>query len=152
MSSSGVSSAQASRIDVAFPAEPRATYPDARVDAVRGTFAVEQGPLVLALESPDLSAGMERQRDHGRPGKHRHSQGGATLDVYRRTPATEAWPYYQERHENEGERVRARLIPYHQWANRGPATMRVWLPLAGADDRNQETRGGDEREAKARTR
>ncbi len=20
------------------------------------------------------------------------------------------------------------LIPYHQWANRGPSTMRVWLP------------------------
>ena len=46
------------------------------------------------------------------------------------TPATEAWPYHQERHENEGERVRARLTPYHRWANRGPATMRVWLPIA----------------------
>jgi DUF1680 family protein len=20
------------------------------------------------------------------------------------------------------------LIPYHDWANRGPSTMRVWLP------------------------
>jgi hypothetical protein len=20
------------------------------------------------------------------------------------------------------------LIPYHRWANRGPSTMRVWLP------------------------
>jgi hypothetical protein len=26
--------------------------------------------------------------------------------------------------------VRARLTPYDQWANRGPATMRVWLPIA----------------------
>lgn len=33
-------------------------------------------------------------------------------------------------YENEGERVRARLTPYHQWANRSPATMRVWLPIA----------------------
>ncbi|ETJ45372.1 hypothetical protein Q604_UNBC00628G0002, partial [human gut metagenome] len=24
------------------------------------------------------------------------------------------------------------LIPYYSWANRGPATMRVWLPRAEA--------------------
>jgi DUF1680 family protein len=23
------------------------------------------------------------------------------------------------------------LVPYFTWANRGPSTMRVWLPLAG---------------------
>jgi hypothetical protein len=23
------------------------------------------------------------------------------------------------------------LVPYHSWANRGPSTMRVWLPVAG---------------------
>jgi uncharacterized protein len=118
------------RIDVAFPAEPRATYPDARVDAVRGTFAVEQGPLVLALESPDLPPEWNVNEITADPESIDVSQGGATLDVCRRTPATEAWPYHQERHGSDGERVRARLIPYHQWANRGPATMRVWLPIA----------------------
>ena len=118
------------RIDVAFPAEPRVTYPDARVDAVRGTFAVEQGPLVLALESPDLPPEWNVNEITADPESIGVSQGGATLDVCRRTPATEAWPYYQERHGSDGERVRARLIPYHQWANRGPATMRVWLPIA----------------------
>ena len=118
------------RIDVAFPAEPRATYPDARVDAVRGTFAVEQGPLVLALESPDLPPEWNVNEITADPESIDVSQGGATLDVYRRLKPTEAWPYYQERHEDEGERVRARLTPYHQRANRGPATMRVWLPIA----------------------
>ncbi len=44
-------------VDVTFPGAARATYPDARIDAIRGTFAVEQGPLVLALESPDLPPG-----------------------------------------------------------------------------------------------
>ena len=118
------------RVDVAFPAQPRATYPDARVDAVRGTFAVEQGPLVLALESPDLPPEWNVNEITADPESIDAGQSGATLDVYRRPPATEAWPYYPERHEDEGVRVRARLTPYHQWANRGPATMRVWLPVA----------------------
>ena len=25
------------------------------------------------------------------------------------------------------------MIPYHQWANRGPSTMRVWLPTIEDD-------------------
>jgi uncharacterized protein len=116
-------------VSVTFPGEARATYPDLRVDSVRGTFAVEQGPLVLALESPDLPPEWNVNEITADPESIDISQHGATLDVYRLTPAPEGWPYHQERHENEGERVRARLIPYHQWANRGPATMRVWIPI-----------------------
>ncbi|MFF3937095.1 hypothetical protein [Streptomyces phaeofaciens] len=26
------------------------------------------------------------------------------------------------------ERLGIVLVPYHSWANRGPSTMRVWLP------------------------
>jgi uncharacterized protein len=117
-------------VAVTFPDGARATYPDPRVDSVRGTFAVEQGPLVLALESPDLPPEWDLNQITADPGSIGTSEDGATLDLYRLTPAPQAWPYHQERHENEGERVRARLIPYHQWANRGPATMRVWLPIA----------------------
>jgi DUF1680 family protein len=109
-------------INVTFPGAPRATYPDARVDAVRGTFAVERGPLVLALESAVISLTVH-------PGSIGISEEGATIDVYRRRPASAGWPYQAEPDGQEGERVRARLIPYHQWANRGPGTMRVWLPI-----------------------
>jgi len=52
--------------------------------------------------------------------------------VYRRSRDTSEWPYFSGSRERDGESARARLIPYHQWANRGPATMRVWLPLAEA--------------------
>jgi hypothetical protein len=129
-------------VTVRFPEGARATYPDSRVDSVRGTFAVEQGPLVLALESPDLPAEWNLNEITAAPGSIDISQDGATLDVYRLTQAPEAWPYHQERHENEGERVRARLIPYHQWANRGPATMRVWLPIATCEPAAQGSPGG----------
>lgn len=129
-------------IDVRFPAAARATYPDPRIDAVRGTFAVEQGPLVLALESPDLPLGWNVNEITADPGSIDTSEAGATVAVCRRPGAPKEWPYHAEPDEKEGERVRTRLIPYHQWANRGPATMRIWLPIttrraaaATADDR-----------------
>ena len=37
-----------------LPLEPRITRPDSRIDAVRGTIAVERGPFVLCAESVDL--------------------------------------------------------------------------------------------------
>jgi DUF1680 family protein len=128
-------------VSVTFPEDARATYPDSRVDSVRGTFAVERGPLVLTLESPDLPPDWNVNEITADPGSIDISQDGATLDVYRLTPAPQAWPYHQERHENEGERVRARLIPYYQWANRGPATMRVWLPIASRGAAAQRSPG-----------
>ncbi|MFD2350015.1 hypothetical protein ACFSTC_12665 [Nonomuraea ferruginea] len=41
------------------------------------------------------------------------------------------WPYRDRPHGwNGGPAAALRLIPYHRWGNRGPATMRVWLPVA----------------------
>ena len=37
---------------------PRLTYPDRRVDAVRGTAAIERGPLVYCVEQADQPAGV----------------------------------------------------------------------------------------------
>jgi len=59
-------------VRVAFPVRARVTYPDTRIDAVRGTFAVERGPLVLALGHPTCrrsgaSASSPRTRTASRP-------------------------------------------------------------------------------------
>lgn len=116
-------------VRVTFPAVARATYPDARIDAVRGAFAVERGPLVLALESVDLPADWTVNELTADPDSLATDETGATIDVYRRIPVLDGWPYHAEPDDKEGERARARLIPYHEWANRGPATMRTWLPL-----------------------
>ena len=139
-------------VDIAFPAGARVTYADPRIDAVRGTFAVERGPLVLVLESPDLPAGWNVNEVAADPGSITDDRDGAAIDVYRRPRDTEEWPYFPEFTGREGERARARLIPYHQWANRGPGTMRAWLPLAEARGREEETRSGDGGEAWARPR
>jgi hypothetical protein len=120
-------------VTIAFPDEARATYPDRRIDAARGTFAVERGPLVLALESPDLPSAWSVNEISADPRSIAADDGGTAIDVYRHEPAGEEWPYYAEPGGGAGERVRARLIPYHQWANRGPSTMRAWLPLAAGN-------------------
>ena len=118
-------------VRITFPYEARATYPDPRIDAARGTFAVERGPLVLALESPDLPAEWNVNDVTADPGSIRAADGGTVINVYRRRPVMEEWPYYPQPGEKAAIGARARLIPYHQWANRGPSTMRTWLPLAG---------------------
>ena len=37
----------------------RLTYPDRRIDAVRGTAAIERGPLVYCIEQADQPAGVD---------------------------------------------------------------------------------------------
>ncbi len=114
---------------VTFPAEARVVYPDPRIDATRGTFAVEQGPLVLVLESVDLPAGWSVNEITAEPDSIITNDAGATIEVHRHLVAPAPWPYSPRPAGQEAERARARLIPYHRWANRGPATMRTWIPL-----------------------
>jgi DUF1680 family protein len=127
-------------VRVTFPAVARAIYPDPRIDAARGAFAVERGPLVLVLESVDLPPGWNVNEITADPRTIRTDEAGATIDAHRPVVAPGRWPYLTqaagtefagtEPAGTEAERATVRLIPYHDWANRGPATMRTWLPLA----------------------
>ena len=83
-------------INVTFPDTAVATYPDSRIDAIRGTFAVERGPLVLALESPDLPPEWDVNEITADPASIATSLTGVTIDVYRRAGATPGWPYRAE--------------------------------------------------------
>ncbi|GAA4174454.1 glycoside hydrolase family 127 protein [Gryllotalpicola koreensis] len=114
-----------------LPLTARVTYPDPRIDAVRGDFAVERGPLVLALESVDLPAGWSVNDVEADPATLRADGDVTELSVTRRAPAEASWPYASDRLSGEAERVTARLVPYYSWANRGPSTMRVWIPRVG---------------------
>jgi DUF1680 family protein len=114
------------RLDL--PLAPRWTTPDPRVDAVRGCVAAERGPLVYCAESvgQDPAARLDEvavdasvpPADHGTDG----GLGGAVtlgctaraLQAGDRGRVTEVTPLT--------------MVPYHLWGNRGPASMRVWLP------------------------
>jgi DUF1680 family protein len=114
-----------------LPVQARWSWPHPRIDALRGQVAVERGPVVLCLESVDLGADV-----------------GAALVDTREAPVERdgqilvpmtvldleepAWPYGGSPEHGvagaDGEPRLVPLIPYRQWANRGPSTMRVWMP------------------------
>lgn len=97
-------------VELALPIVPRVTSPHPMVDAVRGSVAIERGPEVLALESIDLGADVGEAVAAGDPIDR---DGVVVLPV---------------RSRSTGEVVEAPLVAYHDWARRGPSTMRVWVP------------------------
>ena len=118
-------------IRLQLPFTPRWLQPDPRIDALRGTVAVQRGPLVYCAESPDLPDGRDvdtvrvDQAAEPRYEAGRIVVSGSFAD-HRDTP----WPYrpLDRRPPKASDRTEIALVPYHSWANRGPSTMRVWLP------------------------
>jgi DUF1680 family protein len=126
-------------VELELPVAPRWTWPHPRVDAVRGSVAVERGPLVMCLESVDLAAAgagavsVEDVRVDTSQAPA-DADGVTSVMVARVEPdrdgALSSWPYSEHPDAAAGIAAEAvRLIPYHQWANRGSSTMRVWLPV-----------------------
>jgi uncharacterized protein len=124
-------------VELHLPVGPRFTVADPRIDAVRGCLAVERGPEVLCLESVDLAAASGgRISDIGTvrldPAVPPREAGDAVLVRLRSTPvAPRPWPYADSDRpapDPGDEAFDVPLVPYHDWAERGPSTMRVWLP------------------------
>ncbi|WP_432968720.1 glycoside hydrolase family 127 protein [Dactylosporangium sp. CA-233914] len=112
------------RLDLSV--RPRWTFPDPRVDAVRGCAAVEVGPVVMCAESIDQEDGVnldELQVDTSVAPELGAVKGRAIR------PVELAWPYRDRTTTTERpEPIVVPLVPYHRWARRGSSTMRVWLP------------------------
>ncbi len=118
-------------VELVLPLDPRLTLPDERVDAVRGTVAVERGPLVLCAESVDLPEGMSVNELSVDPSSPPVASGtGAVLRGQRLRLRDAAWPYAPDKAVEVAQEIDLPLVPYHSWGNRGPATMRVWLPVS----------------------
>lgn len=137
-----------------LPMAPRFVRPDPRIDAVRDTVAVERGPLVYCLESPDLPAGVAGTdavavdpdgplRDH--PGTVPVDPEAVAVRVRGRAltlPPAGAWPYGVAS-ATPGAPVDLTLVPYFLWSNRGPSTMRVWIPAAPEDAGSRAAPAGE---------
>ena len=119
-------------IELDLPMAPRVSRPDPQVDAVRGCVAIERGPEVLALESVDLeSLGVD---DVARifvdpdvvPVEH---DDHTWVRVAVLDDGVDPWPYGAVPPADPIVRTgEVRLVPYHYWAERGPSTMRIWIP------------------------
>ena len=119
---------------------PRLTFPGRRIDALRGTAAVQRGPLVYCFEQADQpgSASVE-DLALGHAGLAA-SDGelpaiGRTVTV--QSPAVHldpvrqsGLPYFSQPDHGTAavDRVMAVAIPYFQWDNRDGRAMRVWMP------------------------
>ena len=96
----------------------RVTRPHPRVDAVRGSVAVERGPLVYAFERADQPEGVVLDDVSVEPDSLSEAEGPdlvpGLVGISVRT--------------RDGQALTG--IPYFAWANRGADDMRVWLPEA----------------------
>ena len=119
-------------VSLRLPLTPRWTLPDPRIDAIRGCAAVERGPLVMCAESVDLPG--ERHVDELRV--HTavaplEQDGSVAVSAQFLDPVDDGWPYSDAAAHAApalSDAVEVPLVPYNRWANRGPSTMRVWLP------------------------
>jgi DUF1680 family protein len=119
-----------STITLDLPVEPRFTWPDERIDAVRGCVAVERGPLVLCAESIDLPWPIETVRVNAAQPPRAEGDGAVVqATAIEPTPST-SLPYRSTSAAAEpaAPATEVRLIPYHRWAQRGSTAMRVFLP------------------------
>ncbi len=127
-------------ITVEVDLTPRITHPNRRIDAVRGSVAVERGPLVYCFEQVDQPVDLENLVLA--PDAELRVVDADSLEGVGRTVRVEvgagavthessAWPYSTSRNGGlTAEPVTATAIPYFQWDNRDGRAMRVWLPLA----------------------
>ncbi|WP_314138075.1 beta-L-arabinofuranosidase domain-containing protein [uncultured Plantibacter sp.] len=119
-------------VELSFSIRPRVTHPDPRVDAIRGTVAIERGPEVYCVESVDLSGGDEslaRVEIDEHADIEEASDGRLTVVLRTRPVVDAAWPYADGFDApGDADPFTASIAPYHSWAERGPSTMRVWIP------------------------
>jgi uncharacterized protein len=134
-------------ITVHLDVTPRWTYPDRRVDAVRGCVAIERGPLVYCFEQADQLGGARVDDLVIHPGGVLGERPvtldgiGQTIEVTAQgvrlapvPPAPAAPPQAATSTASFGpaassaSEVTAIAIPYLQWDNRDGGPMRVWMP------------------------
>jgi uncharacterized protein len=133
-------------LELSVDVRPRLTYPSRRIDALRGTIAVERGPLVYCFEQADQPAGIGvddlalsaagaiAERATSIPGV------GPTVlletDAAGLPPADPAGlPYLPDADADAADRpTTAVAVPYFQWDNRDGRSMRVWMPVRPPDN------------------
>jgi DUF1680 family protein len=127
------------RVVLELDMAPRIVEPDRRIDALRGTVALERGPLVQCLETADLPDGVDLEDlaldTAVKPvGAHRPDVApeviGVEAGAIHRRPSDRAWPYPPEPTDGPAadRSLTVRTIPYFAWANRDAGAMRVWIP------------------------
>jgi len=123
-------------LDLPMQVTPIESHP--LVEETRNHVAIQRGPIVYCLESPDLPPGVDIHqvrlpRDARWTVRHqRELLGGVTVletDAIVIPGRGLSGALYREAAVGQGQRVPLRLVPYYAWSNRGRSQMIVWIPL-----------------------
>jgi DUF1680 family protein len=129
-------------VALTMPMPVRLTVAHPSVDAVRGTVAIERGPIVYCFESPDQPDGVDLNHVELVPDPPPAAEsredflGQPVVVVTARGIARDdaawdgrGWATLGETPAAAGREVTLTAIPYHLWANRGPSVMRIFIPM-----------------------
>jgi len=129
-------------VNLDLPMPPRLMEANPLVEEDANQVAIQRGPVVYCLESPDLPRGT-RLADVVVPADihltarydQRLLDGVVVLEGHAFAQPAENWKgkLYREFRPAALKPVNVRFIPYSVWANRGPSEMSVWLPLERRD-------------------
>jgi uncharacterized protein len=114
-----------------------------RLDATRGSLAIQRGPIIYCLEDHDQEVPGRLLDIQVDPGQPLHVQwredllnGVMVIEAAGGLVDPRAWfgTLYQPMGQVEHADIRPVqlvAVPYYAWANRGIGGMRVWIPQAG---------------------
>lgn len=124
-------------VDLDFPMPPRLMQANPLVEDDLNQVAVQRGPIVYCLESPDLPRGVKVSDVVVPPDMklatrfdRRLLNGVVVLEGRALMQPRTDWTgtLYREFQPVELRPLNVRFIPYCVWQNRGPSQMSVWLP------------------------
>jgi DUF1680 family protein len=127
-------------VDLCLPMPVRLLQANPLVEEDLNQIAVQRGPIVYCLESPDLPHGVGIQdvfvpADLSLTARFDQRLLGGIVVLEGRALARnrENWNgrLYQDFQPAALKSIGLKLIPYSVWQNRGSSEMSVWLPLAG---------------------
>lgn len=129
-------------VDLDLPMPVRLIQANPLVEEDLNQVAIQRGPLVYCLESPDLPPGVNISdvlipQDIQLTTRYdRHLLDGVAVlegQALLRPPIDWTGKLYRDFEPEELKRFGVRFIPYCVWQNRGPSEMSVWLPLAAQE-------------------
>ncbi|WP_220456762.1 beta-L-arabinofuranosidase domain-containing protein [Changpingibacter yushuensis] len=113
-----------------IPITARFTYPDPRIDAVRGCVALERGPLVMCVQSVEQPSGTDVAHLYVDPSQEVRPENEFLVahGLIAGGPPAQRGAYSREVPHVELRHAEVVFSPYWAWANSGSTTMRVWVP------------------------
>ena len=124
------------KITLNMPMQAKFIEGHPRIEELRNQVAVKRGPVVYALESPDLPKGthitdvyISSSKDLKSVHKPNELGGVTTIETELLIRKDEQKGMYNEVSKPKLETYSTQLIPYYTWSNRGQGEMTVFMPI-----------------------